>query len=205
MRFESLLWAGACLITLACGAQQGPGAGKGKKMADEIPPDVRAYLLGGDGLGRVAVIKQHPDVQQRLRQPEVQATLYRYLESQEPWKEEIPVLAMAALDQLLANPTPQGGKSVSTLAGHPNPLLRVRVYRYQMALVYPRDREGVSRVLEKMLTDEDEAVRMEGANLIRNLKLTDLMRDYLRDWVRQAHERKWNSGASYALLQELAR
>ncbi len=167
-------------------------------IADEIPEDVREYLLGGDGLGRVTVMEQHPGVQARLKRPEVQATLYRYLASQEPWQEEIPALAMAALDALLATPTANGAQSVEKLKRHPNPGVRVKVYRYLFAAVYPRDREAMSSVLVDMLADDSETVRLDAAHFIKNLKLEAEMRTLLVHWLRLAPERKYDHGESFA-------
>lgn len=174
-------------------------------MVDEIPADVKEYLLAGDGLGKVTVIEKHPGVEERLKKPEVQAALYRYLAGEEPWSDEIPVLTMAALDTLLATPTAEGAKSIRKLTGHPNAGVRLRAYRYLFALVYPRDRDGMARAMEDMLTDDDELVRLEAAHLVKNLKMTDAMREFLRNWMRQAPERHWNRGESYAILQDLAK
>jgi len=174
-------------------------------MAEEIPEDVRAYLLAGDGLGRVSVTERYPNVEARLRTPEVQATLYRYLAGKEPWAEEVPTLAMAALDTLLATPTAEGAKSIRKLIAHPNPLLRLRAYRYLFAVVYPRDPDGMARVVRDMLTDNDEPVRLDGAHFVRNLKMAGAMRAFLQDWIRRAPERKWDHGESYAIILELVK
>jgi hypothetical protein len=192
-------------MILGCGVQPSHGTEKGRKMADEIPADVRAYLLAGDGLGRVSVIREYPSVETRITRPEVQATLYRYLASREPWNEEIPSLAMAALDTLLATPTEEGAKSVRALKGHPNALLRIRAYRYLFAVVYPRDRVGMLGVIEEMLYDRDDAVRLEAARLAKNLRLAPALHGVLQNWMRVAPERQWNRGESYAILEDLAK
>jgi HEAT repeat protein len=112
---------------------------------------------------------------------------------------------MAALDTLLATPSADGAKAIRALTGHPNESVRLRAYRYMCALVFPRDREAMTGVIEQMLTDNDELVRLEGARLVKNLKMADGMREFLRDWVRQAAERQWDRSESYSVLRDLAK
>jgi hypothetical protein len=173
------------------------------RMIDQIPIEVRDYLTAGDGLGKAAVMQQHPQVEQTLRAPNTRVALVNYLSSREPWQDP-PALTIGALAHLQNGASEKESVKIRPLAKHPEALVRLRVDEYLMAIYYPgRDEAQMANLFQEMLQDRDEIVRVQSARWIQGLKLGPPMRVQLNQWAKLAVERKWDRYESFEIIQGL--
>lgn len=169
----------------------------------ELPADVREYLTAGDALGIRAVEERHPNIRQKLKSPEIRAALFRYLASDEPWQGGHPGAVIGALKVVHSGAAAAEIPLVRPLIMHPEGIVRLQVYQFQMAVYYPNQRESILAVLQDMLLDGDEAVRAQAVQYVEGLKVPQELRPFLERWLALAPGRGWDKHDSYEAVRAL--
>jgi hypothetical protein len=169
----------------------------------ELPSDVQEYLTAGDALGIRAVEEKHPDIRKKLRSPEIRAAIFRYLTSDEPWREANPGAVIGALRVVHDGATAAEIPLVRPLLMHPEGKVRLEVYQFLMTVYYPNQRESVLTLLQAMLLDGDDAVRAQGAQYIKGFKTPEELKPFLDRWLALAPKRGWDKQESFEIVQGL--
>lgn len=178
--------------------------GQERKAMQDIPLEVQEYLSAGDGLGQVAVEEAHPNVKATLNAPETRNALLRYLASDDPWVTPTPGFSVNALTFVLSGATPEEAEFVRPLLLHPVPEVRVRAYNFLVA-VAAGDRGMLVALLQSMLLDSDDMVRVAGVRHIERTETAGQLRTFLQRWMKLAPARGWEGEESYELLEQLLR
>jgi len=170
----------------------------------EIPPEVKAYVASTNLLVREQLRQRYPNLDQLLAQPETRQAILAWLSSEEAWDESTSDFVMRCLEFLQTDATETEAPIVKTFLLHPNSFVRLRAFEFLLRLYFPdKNREAMFLLLNNMLFDEDDAVRVSGAGYIDRAKAIGEFRDFLERWLKVAASRGWQNTQSFELIQQL--
>jgi hypothetical protein len=178
-------------------------AGEQKRMQD-IPIAVREFLSASDGLGKMAVREQHPNLDQQLADPNTRVTILRFLESDEAWEEKDSGFVASCIEFLMAKAKTEEVPIIRTFLLSAEPHVRLRAYEFLVRFAFPdKNRDSLLILLQGMLSDEDDMVRTQGAHFIERADAVSPLLPFLQRWMKIAANKAWTESESFELVEHM--
>lgn len=167
-----------------------------------IPAEIREYLSTNDSLVRAQLAQRYPDLDRTLNAEETRVSVLNWLASNEAWSENMSHFTMNSLKYLRSKASTEAAPVVRAFLLHPSAQVRLAAYEYLLTLYYPdKNREALLQLLQNMLMDRDELIRVEGARYVEQSQTADDLNDFLKRWDQTAAVRGWENTESHELVQ----
>ncbi|MFH1748263.1 MAG: hypothetical protein ABIG44_14610 [Planctomycetota bacterium] len=170
----------------------------------DIPNEVREYLVSSDGMVRQLLGQKHPDLKETLARPETRQAVLAWLASDEPWQEEHLGFTGNSLQYLIPAAAETEAAGIRPFLLHPHALVRRRAHEYFVTLYFPdKNPPALLATLQNMLLDSDDGIRTAGMRFVKRGERLDEFRPFLRRWVRIAEQRGWQKSESLEIATGL--
>jgi hypothetical protein len=169
-----------------------------------IPVEVRAYLSSNDSLVRAQLTQQHPDLDKTLNDLGTRTAVLNWLAGNEAWDESFTHFTMNCLRFLRSKANPSETQIIRAFLLHHHPHVRLTAYEFLLTLYFPdKNREALLQLLQNMLSDNHDAVRVEGARYVEQSGVVIELKDFLKRWYKAALDQGWNDTVSFELVERL--
>jgi hypothetical protein len=177
---------------------------KGERM-QEVPAEVKEYILAPDTMTRGPLVERHPDLLKTMEDPRTRKAMLQWLATDEAFTHQGLALAGGYL-LFLANHHPQASETpiVRPFLMHPDPEVRLHAYEHLLTLYYPdKNREAMYLLFTAMLEDQQDLVRKNGASFIRSSGAIDEFRPTLERWLKLSPGRGWQHTDAHVVIEQL--
>lgn len=171
---------------------------------ETIPKEVRAYLSTNDSLARAQLKQQVADLDEKLNAAETRTAVLNWLTTDDAWADTAVHFTMNCLSYLRGKASPDEAPTLRAFLLHPQPAVRRAAYECLLTLYYPdKNREALLQLLQNMLSDTDEAVRVEGARYVKQSGVAPDLKSFLQRWYKVAQDQGRSDSESVELVERL--
>ncbi len=171
---------------------------------NEVPDEVKQYILATDAMTRGRIAEQHPDVVRKLEQPSTRAGMLEFLANPSAFSAGALSLATGYLAYLGHAPAAAEAPIVRSHLLHPATPVRLKAYEYLLMLYFPdKNRDAMYLLLQQMLQDPQDQVRAAAARYVESTSTLDQFRPTLARWLDVAAQRGWAGGDAHEKIERM--